>query len=277
MSTKKDDIVKKKKKSGTSSFPKQEIVQFLQRNLAWVLTMVVVLGLWGFASSKQNTKRCKSVIIHLNEQDGQFFIDKKDVYSIVSLNGTEHIEGSPFKRLNLKLLEERLNKNSFVKNAEVYTDLSGHLFVDVEQKQPIARILKSNGKGFYIDADGKNFPLSDNYTARVLTLDGAYTKNFKLEKDLIDQKKHFPYIKLIDAIYKNRFLKGMIAHIEIDKKGETTFYPQLENVYFRFGKAERIEDKLDKVFLFYKKILPEVGMGKYKVVDLRYKDQIVCK
>jgi hypothetical protein len=43
------------------------------------------------------------------------------------------------------------------------------------------------------------------------------------------------------------------------------------------GTCENFEGKLRNLEAFYDKVLPEVGWNKYSLINLEFKDQIVCK
>ena len=46
---------------------------------------------------------------------------------------------------------------------------------------------------------------------------------------------------------------------------------------FILGEAEDIPDKFSKIGRYYEYILPEKGQGYYKYVNVKYKNQIVCR
>ena len=52
-------------------------------------------------------------------------------------------------------------------------------------------------------------------------------------------------------------------------------YPQVGNHEIIFG-SDRLEEKLDVLRTFYGKGMNEEAWNKYKSINLKYKDQIVC-
>jgi len=44
-----------------------------------------------------------------------------------------------------------------------------------------------------------------------------------------------------------------------------------------FGPMDEIEEKFKKLKLFYKEVLPKKGWNTYSSINLKYKNQIVCK
>ena len=53
--------------------------------------------------------------------------------------------------------------------------------------------------------------------------------------------------------------------------------PRSGNFEIVFGTLENSDDKLAKLYKFYDKGLPHVGWERYKVVDVRYDKQIICR
>ena len=43
------------------------------------------------------------------------------------------------------------------------------------------------------------------------------------------------------------------------------------------GESENIEDKLNRLEVFYKETIGKQNWNKYTTLDLRFKDQVVCK
>ena len=56
-------------------------------------------------------------------------------------------------------------------NRKCTPTLSGNLYVDIEQRTPIARVFTPMGS-FYLDQEGYVMPLSDKYTAQVIVVNG---------------------------------------------------------------------------------------------------------
>jgi cell division protein FtsQ len=54
-------------------------------------------------------------------------------------------------------------------------------------------------------------------------------------------------------------------------------YPQIGQEVFELGKPEELPVKLKKMKIYYKTILPLKGFNRYKTVNLKFKDQIICE
>ena len=73
-------------------------------------------------------------------------------------------------RINYNDLENILISNPHVKSVKVYKDLSGNLNVSLDQYKPVARIVSGSHSKKYIDSYGEMFPISKNFTERVILI-----------------------------------------------------------------------------------------------------------
>jgi cell division protein FtsQ len=63
----------------------------------------------------------------------------------------------------------------------------------------------------------------------------------------------------------------------VDNNDEIDLIPRLGNNIVHLGTAENFEGKLRNLETFYKEVLPETGWNKYDLINLEFKDQIVCR
>jgi cell division protein FtsQ len=82
---------------------------------------------------------------------------------------------------------------------------------------------------------------------------------------------------MIKYIDDNDFWSAQIDQIYVDSNNDIDLIPRVGNQLIHIGTTENIEGKLKNLAAFYDKVLPEVGWNKYSVINLEYKDQIVCK
>ena len=57
---------------------------------------------------------------------------------------------------------------------------------------------------------------------------------------------------------------------------EMELVPRVGNHTILFGDEKEMDEKFSKLFLFYKEGLSKQGWNKYNVINLKYKDQVVC-
>ncbi len=235
----------------------------------------MLLILIGFTSSKNAGRAIHDVIIDIEQKDGNFFVDKPEVLSLLNAQNTDYVLGLPIGEVDLKLLERRLEEHSFVEEAQVAYDLRGNLLVDIDQSKPIARIYDPRGPDNYINFNGKLLPFNSKHTARVPLLE--LDKKVSWEENLNETEEGARLFELLNYIEADEFWKAQIAHLILKKNGDIEMIPQVTKQKIVFGTPEDIEDKFRRLEVFYKDILPNKGWNTYAVVNLKFKDQIVCK
>ena len=72
------------------------------------------------------------------------------------------------------------------------------------------------------------------------------------------------------------FWNSQIEQIYVHPNGEVDLIPRVGNHRIALGSLADFGSKLDKLKLFYEKAIPKVGWEKYSVINLKYKNQIVC-
>jgi len=53
--------------------------------------------------------------------------------------------------------------------------------------------------------------------------------------------------------------------------------PRAGDSVILLGDIDGYREKLEKLMKFYKKGLPYEGWNKYKYIDIRFKDQVICR
>lgn len=241
--------------------------------------LIATLGLIsviGFTESKQGGDTCKDIVIRIDNQHENYFINEQDVLSLMTSAGAHVVKGASFRDLNLKEIEERVKSDRFVKKAEIYKDLKGNMLVNVDLRRPFARVVQNNGPDAYVATDGAILPVSDKFSSRVVLITGKYAGQL-VKNDLMDTDEGKKIYGMLRFINNNKFWKAQIAQIDIDKKLNMTLYPQVTKQYVEFGQPEELEEKFKKLEIFYKQILPQKGWNTYDRVNLMYEGQIIAE
>ena len=182
----------------------------------------------------------------------------------------------------LKALENKLINNPFVKSVDVFVTIDKNLIINIEEKEAMLRIYNQKHDGFYIDHSGNIIPLSTNYTPRVMIANGyidvaLMEEHYNIYDTTYHQTPLADLFELTNLISQNNFLKAQIGQIYVNSQGEFDLVPQLGNHLIRLGTIEDVSQKLENLELFYKKALIREGWEKYEIINLKYKNQVVCK
>ncbi|MGF1533193.1 MAG: cell division protein FtsQ/DivIB [Bernardetiaceae bacterium] len=181
-------------------------------------------------------------------------------------------------KADLGQLEARVKANPFVGHCEVARDVRGQILVRIEENQPVARVLTANGgEGFYLTLQGKQLPLSKNFTPHTLLITGEGTQAMQAP-DFWEQSEGKQVLQFLQYVHQDPLWAAQCAQVDVDQKGSWTMYPQVGQHRFELGNLENIEKKLHYLrHAFYQHILPRKGWGAYQVVSVRYEGQIVCR
>jgi cell division protein FtsQ len=239
-------------------------------------SLLLLGGLAVFAGVKQANRPVGQVIVTINNEFNNYFISEQEVTNLLTRNGERRLEGTPPDELDLPALEARLKAHSFVKDAQVYRDLSGNIHAEVRQNRPIARLTHSDTRlDSYLDADGHKLPLSSLFTARVVPV--ARQGGVPLAASFFQDSTGQHYLELLRYIDEKPFWRAQIAEVFIGTNGKVSFTQQVGDQRVEFGFPENISEKFAKLMVFYRQIPPALGWNTYHRVNVEFKDQIICE
>lgn len=236
----------------------------------------IIIFAIGFVENKQLDKSCQEIVIDVDSQYDNYFVDKEEVMFLVTQGGSRNIIGSWWRDIDLKAIERELLTHKFVKKADVYKDLEGRLLVDVYQQRPIARLTPKDSPHAYISSEGEILPISDSFTSRVMLIGGDFAGKLT-QSDLSEHAYGLRVLELIKYVDESPFWRAQVAGIEIAQDGNIRLFPQVTKQLVAFGKPENIPEKFKKLEIFYTEILPGKGWNHYSQVNLKYQNQIICE
>jgi len=245
----------------------------VSKRLQLILLAVVLAGCIGFVEKKQQDRVCKRVIVTIAPNEGQDFLNEKDVLRLMTQHGEQSVVGRELGNIELKGMEQMLHDNKYIKKARVYYELDGTLHIDLRLRKMLARIIRDGGADAYLSADGSLVPVSSGHRAYVMLITGKYADN--LIEESTDHSAS--YFELVRYISQDPFWRSQISQLEIRKDGFITMYPQITRQLIEFGYPEDIPDKFSRLLTFYKKILPGKGWNTYDRVNVVFNNQIICE
>lgn len=241
----------------------------------WLLTSAGLMVLLVAAVRNKDSQRCVAVDIHIRGVQNNFFIDEKDVLNgLTVLSGSNPI-GKICSSFNLRQMEIELKKNIWIAGAQLFFDNNAVLVVDIDEREPVARIFTNTGATYYIDHGLMRLPLSEKFSANLPVFTGFPTDQIILSKADSSLLQDIRNLSL--AIQKDSFCNALIDQVDINVERNFEMIPKMGNQIILFGDASNIEEKLAKLVLFYKNILRHSGLSYYSVINLQYKGQVVAK
>jgi cell division protein FtsQ len=220
----------------------------------WSIAGAALIVLFVIAWKAKEEKKYNSIQIELvGENTAALFMDEKEILQIIHEQGVK--EGQSIGELNLNTLEKYLETIRWVKKVELFLDNAQVLQVKIEQRIPIARIFTASGNSFYIDKEGLQLPL----------------KLSKPDSLLLNDILHFT-----KAVQNDSFFMAQTAQVNIAVNGDFELVPSVGDHLVLIGSVENIEDKLNRLYTFYKKVWVQSGLNAYQVIDCRFDKQIVA-
>ncbi len=233
---------------------------------AW---FVVVLG---FVSSESEKVICNRIEVVLSDTLQSRFITDADVRNMLEKTGLS-MQGYPISQIRTRELEQQLETNPYVRNAEVSTDISGKLDVWIEQRVPQVRIMPDGQTGFYLDREGHVLPLSDRYVPLTLLVSGHISgpaKNGELNAQIQEILRFSNYLS------SHPFWQAQIVQLYVDHRGEYELIPRVGSHQILFGSMDQWEKKLANLELLYRQGFSKYGWNTYETINLKYTNQVIC-
>lgn len=241
-------------------------------NAFWVLAGTGMMVLLGAAMLKKNQKTCHNTNIEITGKGEHLFIDEKDVGELLNRSG--RIKGIPIAEMNLRAMETLVEKNPWVKNAEMFIDNNQVLQVRIEERQPVARVFTLEGSSFYLDSTALRLPLSEKLSARVPVFTGFPSDRDHLAKP--DSALLQEIVSLGKYILADSFWMAQIGQVAITNVSEFEMIPVIGDQLIELGSTENLDNKFRKLYTFYRKAWLSNGINTYKKLDLRYDNQVVA-
>ena len=239
----------------------------------WSIAGAALIVLFVVAWKAKEEKKYNSIQIELvGENTAALFMDEKEILQIIHEQGVK--EGQAIGELNLNTLEKYLETIRWVKKVELFLDNAQVLQVKIEQRIPIARIFTASGNSFYIDKEGLQLPLKQLTVLRLPVFTNFPSDQEKLSKPdslLLNDILHFT-----QAVAADSFFMAQTAQVNIATNGDFELVPSVGDHLVLIGSVENIEDKLNRLYTFYKKVWVQSGLNAYQVIDCRFDNQIVA-
>lgn len=238
------------------------------------LVLVVVVGYVLFWSNQQHRQqKVKDIQVSIKPNDINYY-NKKRILQVLN-NRALNNGNATFDEINLFEMEEQLNNEPFVKEAQVYTTMGGELKIKVVQRRPLVKVYRYTGESYMIDETGIKIPENDKFTPHVLVANGNIFERYRHKDSLYSYVAKEVY-KIATHVDNDEFLKAQIEQIFVEADNEFILVPKLGKHLIYLGTATDLDEKFSKLKLFYREGLNKIGWSKYKGINLKYKNQVVC-
>lgn len=251
----------------------------------WLGVLLYLIFSLSFTGEKRKNTICSKIQVTVLDSLKDRFVTEVSIRDYIHDLDIK-VLGEPVKNINTQKLEDYLNERENIKETEVYFTADGNLHLDINQRNPIVRVVNERGQSYYIDDEGAIVPLSGNYSSHVLVASGDITEFFEVaRKDFLkcpenkkDEKNYSicEIYELAKFIRDDPFWESQIEQIYRNKQGEYELIPRVGGHLIIFGEFENYKKKFRNLRAFYKKGLNNVGWNQYLKINLKYDNQIIC-
>jgi cell division protein FtsQ len=239
----------------------------------WSIAGAALIFLFVIAWKAKVAKKVSQVQVELvGETNKALFMDENEIIQILKEQGVT--KDAILEDINLTTIEKYLEKIRWIKNAEIFINNQQLVEVKIQQRIPVARVFTVSGASFYIDDEGWRLPLKQLTVLRLPVFTGFPTDQDQLsvpDSLLLNDIRFFS-----NTIKSDSFFTAQIAQVNIEPNGDFYLVPSLGDHSVLIGSVEKLEDKLNRLYTFYKKVWIQSGINAYQVIDCRFDGQIVA-
>ena len=222
----------------------------------------LVLALF-FLNSAPADAKCRGVEIVITDNEPQV-LSVESIERQLQSKGLNP-KGKPMSEVTSGEIEKMLKESSIVAECQCFKTHKNLVGIHIRCKQPIIHIFDNAGGEYYLDNNGT--VIKSVQSAIYLPVASGEIKG----KETIDN-----LVKIAQYLKSNRFWREQVEQIHVTAKQEFVIVPRVGNHLIEIGKADNLENKLDKLKEFYKEGLNKVGWNKYKKLNVEFDRQVIC-
>lgn len=163
----------------------------------------------------------------------------------------------------------RVERLPYVRRASVQTRASGTVRIAVEERIPVARLVSESGRAM-VDAEGVMMPVLAGRTENVPDLRG-----FRADVgDTLTSPLFRTALAFLQELPKHDLARLTLTEITADPQTGIVAHTTERRVKVLMGK-EPFGERLTKWDAFYAQIVPVKGIQRFRLIDLRYRDQLI--
>ena len=227
-------------------------------NKITISIMLISSGFAFYSFNKKNENRpTKGLDISISPSKDSY-LSKDSIISILN-----PFLGNEKKSIDLNLIENIVDNNSYVDKSEVSLSFSGKLVLKIKQKTPVGRVISEN-EMFYVDKDLRKMDLSKHQSARVPIVIG------------FENEISRSYLKrILEFINDDAFLKKNISKIIINSPNRISLKLRAYDIIVNMGDQRNLKNKFLKLRAFYTRANAKKKLIEFKQINLQFDNQVV--
>lgn len=253
--------------SQTVNISKNKVLRFT----VGVLLVCVALSLIIAANVRHNNGLVKDLKLEMIN-DGHIAISKDDISRQLMSQPRTNYKKESIKNLDLAQMEQTIEKNPWVKNAEVFINNKDELQINIDQNIPVARVFSTSGVSYYLDSAMQVLPATISFPYAT----PIFTNVPYLSNDAMSKKIKSSIASVGSVIYNDSFWNAQITQIKVNNDVSFEATSLMGDFNILLGDTSNMKEKLRNLKVFYQKGLKKVGWNTYQTIDARFNGQIVA-
>ncbi|TAL58812.1 MAG: cell division protein FtsQ [Bacteroidetes bacterium] len=254
----------------------------------WILLAAGLSTVFAFVQKQEDDLLCSQVNISILRDPLQenYFVNEGAIRELIAQRFGQ-VENTSLKNIDVNYLEHLMYANPWVARAEVYLSINGVVDIEIEQRQPILRIINVNGENYYMDSRGRLMRWSPDFTPRALIASGNIKEKYeewnKIPVSELINNDTLKTRTMLDDLYMmakfilaDEFWSAHVEQLYVNMLGEIELVPKVGNHTILFGGSDEIAEKFWKLKTFYKEGLNYTGWDNYDTLNLKFNNQVVC-
>ncbi len=230
------------------------------------LGIIAIIGFIAIHFSKSEKEMlCSGVHVTVLDTSHGKYIDEKDINKLLVKNKLNP-EGILLKDVSIAKIEQELRKNPLVDDVTCYKTPSGKIGIDIQQRIPLLKIYGIKSEQYYIDNKGKRMPKGTKSTQPTLVASGNISEE-------LAKKEIYQFAQWLQ---KETFWNNQIEQVYVVTPKDIELIPRVGNHVIYIGDFKQYEEKLDRLKIFYDKVISQVGWNKYSKINIEFENQIIC-
>jgi len=236
-----------------------------------ILSLIIATLLVGYLifalillQGKNRDIPCNNLIIKIKDSLDRQFLSQNEI--VASLKSAQlYPIDKPLNTINTYDIEKKIAENTLVSTVTAYKTPSGSIKIEITQKTPVLRVITAR-ESYYVDESGQVMPMNYQQAVYLPVASGNIEKSFAMTE----------LYKFTLFLQKNEFWNSQIEQIYVHPNQEVELIPRIGDHRIILGDFEDFEEKMNNLRLFYEQAIPKIGWDKYEIINLKYKNQIVC-
>lgn len=230
-----------------------------------LIGIYLVLAITAFNHPDELSTVCTEVRIDIKDGLVKGFLNADEV-KLELQRAHAYPIGELCSQVKTRDIEELLERNPFVENAECYMTQTGHVYIQLTQRLPVIRVKADNGDDYYVDEYGNIMP-NTHYVSDLAIATGDISKSYA-KKTLV---------RIGNFLLQHPLWRSQVEQVNVLSDGSIEMVPRVGDHVVYLGQPVNLQEKLDRLEKFYRYGLSQAGWNKYSYINLEFNNQIICK